>query len=67
VHTTTLSKLADEGIRYNAFHTTSICSPTRAALLSGRNHTRKQKGNKKGLRLTLVAVGDQHQDISYKP
>ncbi|MEA2116817.1 MAG: sulfatase-like hydrolase/transferase, partial [Thermodesulfobacteriota bacterium] len=28
VHTPTLTKLADEGIRYNAFHTTSICSPT---------------------------------------
>jgi hypothetical protein len=40
VHTPTLSKLAEEGLRYNAFHTTSICSPTRAALLTGRNHTR---------------------------
>ena len=30
VHTPTLSKLADEGMRYNAFHTTAICSPTRA-------------------------------------
>ncbi len=40
VHTPTLSKLAKEGIRYNAFHTTSICSPTRVALLTGRNHTR---------------------------
>jgi arylsulfatase len=44
VHTPTLSKLADEGIRYNAFHTTSICSPTRAALLTGRNHTRVGSG-----------------------
>lgn len=40
VHTPTLSKLAAEGIRYNTFHTASICSPTRAALLTGRNHTR---------------------------
>jgi arylsulfatase A-like enzyme len=44
VHTPTLSKLAEEGLRYNAFHTTSICSPTRAALLTGRNHTRVDSG-----------------------
>jgi arylsulfatase len=44
VHTPTLTKLAGEGIRYNAFHTTSICSPTRAALLTGRNHTRVGSG-----------------------
>jgi arylsulfatase A-like enzyme len=44
VHTPTLSKLADEGLRYNAFHTTAICSPTRAALLTGRNHTRVGSG-----------------------
>ncbi len=44
VHTPTLSRLAQEGIRYNAFHTTSICSPTRAALLTGRNHTRVGSG-----------------------
>ena len=37
-------RLAEEGIRYNAFHTTSICSPTRAALLTGRNHTRVGSG-----------------------
>src|SRR4051794_32019088 len=33
-----LSKLAGEGLRYNRFHVTALCSPTRAALLSGRNH-----------------------------
>lgn len=44
VHTPTLNKLADEGLRYNTFHTTSICSPTRAALLTGRNHTRVGSG-----------------------
>src|SRR5262245_15376969 len=36
--TQTLQRLADEGLRYNRFHTTALCSPTRAALLSGRNH-----------------------------
>lgn len=38
VNTPTLQKLADGGLRYNRFHTTALCSPTRAALLSGRNH-----------------------------
>jgi len=36
VHTPTLSKLAEEGISYNAFHTTAICSPTRAQSPAGR-------------------------------
>ena len=44
VHTPTFTRLAEEGIRYNTFHTTSICSPTRAALLTGRNHTRVGSG-----------------------
>lgn len=34
----TIQKLADEGLRYNRFHTTALCSPTRAALITGRNH-----------------------------
>jgi arylsulfatase len=34
----TLDKLAGEGLRYNRFHTTALCSPTRAALITGRNH-----------------------------
>lgn len=44
VNTPTLSKLADQGISYNTFHTTAICSPTRAALLTGRNHQRVGNG-----------------------
>lgn len=44
VHTPTLSKLRDSGISYNTFHTTAICSPTRAALLTGRNHHRVGNG-----------------------
>src|ERR1700739_3379382 len=31
-------KLAAAGLKYNRFHTTALCSPTRAALLTGRNH-----------------------------
>ncbi len=34
----TLEALADNGLRYNRFHTTALCSPTRTALLTGRNH-----------------------------
>ncbi|SDX32316.1 arylsulfatase [Thiocapsa roseopersicina] len=44
IHTPTLSRIAGEGISYNAFHTTAICSPTRAALLTGRNHHRVGSG-----------------------
>jgi len=40
IKTPTLSRLAEEGISYNAFHTTAMCSPTRAALMTGRNHNR---------------------------
>ena len=33
-----MERLASQGLRYNRFHTTALCSPTRAALLTGRNH-----------------------------
>jgi len=42
--TPNLDKLAAQGLRYNQFHTDAICSPTRAALLSGRNHHRMGYG-----------------------
>ncbi|MDF5734066.1 MAG: sulfatase-like hydrolase/transferase, partial [Rhizonema sp. PD38] len=38
VETPNLNRLAEKGLRYNQFHTTALCSPTRAALLTGRNH-----------------------------
>ncbi|MEH1768852.1 MAG: arylsulfatase [Nostoc sp.] len=38
VETPNLTRLAERGLRYNQFHTTALCSPTRAALLTGRNH-----------------------------
>ncbi|MFZ2160336.1 MAG: arylsulfatase [Bradyrhizobium sp.] len=41
----TVEKLANEGLRYNEFHTTALCSPTRAALLSGRNHHMNNMGS----------------------
>jgi arylsulfatase A-like enzyme len=36
--TPTAERLAADGLKFNRFHTTALCSPTRAALLSGRNH-----------------------------
>jgi len=36
--TPTIDRLATEGLRYQRFHVTSLCSPTRACLLTGRNH-----------------------------
>ena len=38
IHMPTADRLANAGLRYNHFHSTALCSPTRAALLSGRNH-----------------------------
>jgi arylsulfatase A-like enzyme len=38
VQTPALDKVAADGLRYTRFHTTALCSPTRAALLTGRNH-----------------------------
>jgi arylsulfatase len=38
VHMPTAEKLARNGLKYNRFHTTALCAPTRMALLTGRNH-----------------------------
>ena len=39
-----MARLRERGIAYNRFHTTAMCSPTRAALLTGRNHHRVGAG-----------------------
>lgn len=44
VETPTLARIRDNGIGYNRFHTTAMCSPTRASLLTGRNHHRVGAG-----------------------
>jgi arylsulfatase A-like enzyme len=44
IHMPTVDRLASEGLRYNQFHTTALCSPTRTALLSGRNHHTNNMG-----------------------
>jgi arylsulfatase A-like enzyme len=38
IHTPTAERLARNGLKFNRFHTTALCSPTRQALLTGRNH-----------------------------
>ena len=40
----TLEKLASNGLRYNRFHTTALCSPTRTAILTGYNHHSNNAG-----------------------
>src|SRR5262245_3418087 len=40
IDTPVYTRLAENGLRYNRFHVTALCSPTRAALLTGRNHHR---------------------------
>ena len=44
VRTDTMDRICTEGVSYNRFHTTAMCSPTRASLLTGRNH--HQIGNR---------------------
>jgi arylsulfatase A-like enzyme len=45
IHMPTVEGLAYNGLRYNEFHTTALCSPTRSALLSGRNHQMNNFGS----------------------
>ena len=44
INTPTLDRVAKMGVSFNRFHSTAMCSPTRAALLTGRNHTRVGNG-----------------------
>jgi arylsulfatase len=44
IPTPTFQRLADSGLRYNMYHTTALCSPTRAALITGRNHHTNASG-----------------------
>ncbi len=40
IETPNIDRLAGDGVRYQQWHTTALCSPTRSCLLTGRNHTR---------------------------
>ncbi|MFT3768210.1 MAG: arylsulfatase [Minicystis sp.] len=52
IPTPTLDRLAENGLRYTRYHTTALCSPTRAAILTGRNHHSVASGN-----ITELATG----------
>jgi arylsulfatase A-like enzyme len=51
-HTPNMERLAARGLKYNRFHTTALCSPTRQALLTGRNHHSVGMGG-----ITEIATG----------
>ncbi|WP_157637889.1 arylsulfatase [Flexithrix dorotheae] len=44
IQTPNLTRVANSGVSFNRFHSTAMCSPTRASLLTGRNHTRVGNG-----------------------
>jgi len=52
IETPNIDKLADDGVRYNNFHTTALCSPSRATIMAGRNHHRVGLGSH-----SLTAMG----------
>jgi arylsulfatase A-like enzyme len=52
IDTPTIDRLAADGLRFTNFHTTALCSPTRACVLTGRNHHRCGMG-----RITELATG----------
>src|SRR5204863_4358757 len=57
VSTPSLERLAKMGLRYTRFHTTALCSPTRAALLTGRNHHSAGTG-------VIIEIGDAYPGYS---
>ena len=56
IPTPTLDRIAKAGLRYTQFHSTSLCSPSRAALLTGRNHHSRglRRDRRAGHRLSRV-------------
>jgi arylsulfatase len=54
ISTPHLEELADQGLRYTNFHTTAICAPTRAALLTGRNSSSVHES---GFSHTILSAG----------
>jgi len=52
IQTPNFQRVADSGLRYNMYHTTALCSPTRAALITGRNHHSVASGD-----ITEMATG----------
>src|SRR6202453_1633828 len=54
IRTPTFDNLADNGLRYTNFHTTAVCAPTRAALLTGRNSSSVHEA---GFSHTVMSAG----------
>jgi arylsulfatase len=52
IDTPNIDRMAENGLRYNNFHTTALCSPSRAAIMAGRNHHRIGLGSH-----SLTAMG----------
>ena len=59
-HTPNFEKLAANGLKYNRFHTTALCSPTRQALLTGRNHHSVGMG-------AITEIGDLRARLQLDP
>jgi arylsulfatase A-like enzyme len=57
IPTPNLDRLAQAGLRYTRFHTTALCSPTRAAMLTGRNHHSAATG-------VITEMGDSYPGYS---
>jgi arylsulfatase A-like enzyme len=66
IHMPTVEQLANEGLRYNEFHTTALCSPTRSALLSGRNHHMNNLGSIAETATTFPGqTGQRPESVAY--
>src|SRR6476620_8588383 len=62
IPTPTLDRIAADGLRYTNFHTTSLCSPTRAALITGRNHHSEGFGVISEIATGFRCCGPRRQD-----
>lgn len=65
IPTPNIDTLAKNGLRYSRFHNCALCSPTRAALLSGRNHHRTGNGSI-GLRACAPGAVQRDGDDGYR-
>ncbi len=62
IETPTIDRLAEGGVTFTNFHTTALCSPTRACLMTGRNHHTVGMG-----RITDLAIGFPGYDATISP
>ena len=64
VSTPTMTRVAEQGLSYNRFHVTALCSPTRAALLTGRNHhTRRLRLDRRAARPVPRLHGERAEGL----